>query len=314
MTRAILVVIVVIFMCATSFAHEELRFADLTVEAKRETGQMFVSVLEQHSSMLGIVRTRAENVVPSAWTQLPCSKKAFVAMRANRMFPSHQSVDCLAMTDIGLSWYSTVYPSRDPEENGRQLKDLEKGLYRPLLRMPSRPILSFVKRLGVDDSMPYIEHSALRMGLDGNELCVLSNLCKKATFQLSAIMSFGIEEVMEPEFTCAFSDSEKRIVEVERKMALDHSRRSRIVILLKREATEMVYVTALCRGVVGSMKEFNKRYVGKGPEFIVELTDPKCETEFGRMLYDAAKKKGLLPKRDGGGGKTTSNGNGKELR
>jgi len=152
------------------------------------------------------------------------------------------------------------------------------------------------------------------MGLDGNELYVLSNLCEKATFQLSPIMSFGIEGVMEPEFACVFSDSEKRIVEMERKMAKNHSRQSRIVVLLKREATEMVYVTALSRGVVGSMKEFNGKYVGKGPEFIVELTDPKCETEFGRMLYDAAKKKGLLPKRDGGEGKTTSNGNGKELR
>ena len=62
-----------------------------------------------------------------------------------------------------------------------------------------------------------------------------------------------------------------------------------IITLTNREATEMVYVTALCRGVVGSMKEFNKRYVGKVPEFIVKITDPKCETEFGRMLYDAAK-------------------------
>ena len=312
MLRPVLMIIIVMFVFSSSFAHDELRFVDLAVEARSEIARSFISHLEQHSSMLLLVRMRAENVVPSAWTQLPCSKNAFVCMRANCMFPSHQSVDCLAMTDIGLSWYSTVYPSRDPEENGRQLKDLEKGLYRPLLRMPSRPILSFVKRLEVDDSIHYIEPSALRLGLDRSEFCVLSNLCKNATFQFSAIMSFGIKGVAEPEFACTFTESEKRVVEMERKMAQNRSRQSRIIILSKREATEMVYVTALCRGVVGSMKEFNGKYVGKGPEFIVELTDPKCETEFGRLLYNAAKDKGLLPKRDGVTGKNASNGKGKD--
>lgn len=314
MLRAILVIVIALSAFASSFAHEELRFAGLAVEAKSEIGRMFVLLMERHSSKLVLVRTRAENVVPSAWAQMPCSGKAFVCMRANRMFPSHQSIDCLTMADIGMSWYSTVYPSRDPEKNGRQLMDLEKGLYRPLLRMPSRPILSFAKRLNIDDSMPYVEPSALRLELDVNEFGVLSNLCKSATYQLSAIMSFAIEGMMEPEFACDLSDSEKRIVELERKIASDNNWQRGIIILSKREATEMVYVTALCFGVVGSMKEFNKKYVGKGLEFTVELTDPKCETEFGRTLYDAAKKKGLFTKSYGDVGKTKSNGNGKELR
>ena len=60
-----------------------------------------------------------------------------------------------------------------------------------------------------------------------------------------------------------------------------------LITLTRREATELVYVTALCRGVVKTLKEFNEKYVGKGPAFIVRLSNPKCETDFGRMLYDA---------------------------
>ncbi len=302
MLRVIFSIAIAVAAFTSSLAHDGLKGANLGAEAKREIAQAFVALMPRAKLMF--VRTRAENVVPSAWERIPCSKKAFVCMRANQMFPSHQSVDCLAMTHMELSWYSTVYPSRDPEENGRLLRDMGKGLYRPLLRMPSRPILSFVKRLEVGDSMPYIEPVALRLGLEGNELGVLSNLCKNATFQLSPVMSFEIEGAMEPEFSCALSESEKKIVEMERKLMLANCRQNGAIVLSKREATEMVYVTALCRGEVGSMKEFNKKYVGKALEFIVELTDSKCETDFGRMLYSAASASGLFPKVDSSGRKT----------
>ena len=67
-----------------------------------------------------------------------------------------------------------------------------------------------------------------------------------------------------------------------------------LIELSEREATEIVYLTALCRGRVRTMDEFNAAFVPKGETFLVRLTVPECETEIGRMLYDLARKRSLL--------------------
>ena len=66
------------------------------------------------------------------------------------------------------------------------------------------------------------------------------------------------------------------------------------ITITRREATEIVYLTALCRGKVKSLDEFNAAFVPKGETFLVELTAEECETEIGRMLYKLAKKRKLF--------------------
>ena len=72
-----------------------------------------------------------------------------------------------------------------------------------------------------------------------------------------------------------------------------------LIELSEREATEIVYLTALCRGRVRTMGEFNAAFVPKGETFLVRLTVPECETEIGRLLYDLARKRGLLGQKGG---------------
>ena len=72
-----------------------------------------------------------------------------------------------------------------------------------------------------------------------------------------------------------------------------------LIVLTPREATEIVYLTALCRGKVKSLDEFNAAFVPKGKRFLVKLTVAECETEIGQMLYKLVRKRGLIPKMKG---------------
>lgn len=72
-----------------------------------------------------------------------------------------------------------------------------------------------------------------------------------------------------------------------------------LIELSEREATEIVYLTALCRGRVRTMDEFNAAFVPKSETFLVRLTVPECETEIGRLLYDLARKRGLFGRKGG---------------
>lgn len=69
-----------------------------------------------------------------------------------------------------------------------------------------------------------------------------------------------------------------------------------LIALSPREATEIVYLTALCRGKVKSLDEFNAAFVPRGETFLVRLTAEDCETGIGRMLYKIVMKRGLVKK------------------
>lgn len=291
-------------------------FSSLPHIARTEIAYLFVEAA--NTKELRLVRTRAENVAYSTWDNPPCPINVFACMcsGSSRMYPAHRALNCLTGFECGISWYSKEIHLLHERENGQILRDKEKGLYRPLILLPSKPILSFVKKLSAIETIPLMQRQISNLNLDAEENTSLSNICEHSAFRLSSVLSFWVDGVEEPQIRRNLTDTETRIVELNRRIAALRGGGDSLITLTKREATEMVYVTALCRCVIGSMKEFNEKYLGKGPQFIVELTDPKCETEFGRMLYDAAKSKGLLYGRGGGDGKSASKGNvrGKELR
>ena len=88
----------------------------------------------------------------------------------------------------------------------------------------------------------------------------------------------------------SISGRSREWIEDTRKITKRLGRATSSITLTKKETTELIYVTALRRGIVKFLKEFNEKYVGKNIEFIIELTNPKCETEFGIMLYKASAK------------------------
>ena len=282
------VLFIVLTMAFSSYGKAMRQFIDLSVNAKNEMMQEFIQHFKD--AELKLIKTRAEDVVYSRWSNQFFSKNIFNALFLEDFYPSYLSVNCLTLKEERLKWYRGSYLSDDPKVNGRLFMDELKCFYRPIVKLPSGVKLSFVKPVSSDEIISKINEWSLIFSFNENEYEWLKKNCSSYVFQLVNSFAFHIEGEKLEQIEYDFSKIEKERISNIQKHSLSSMKFNPPITLTKKEATELIYVTALRRGIVKSLKEFNKKYIGKNIEFIVELTNPKCETEFGIMLYKASAK------------------------
>ena len=282
------VLFLVLTMAFSSYGKAMRQFIDLSVNAKNEMMQEFIQHFKDDE--LKLIKTRAEDVVYSRWSNQFFSKNIFNALFLEDFYSSYLSVNCLTLKEERLKWYRGSCLSDDPKVNGRLFMEELKGFYRPIVKLPSGVKLSFVKPVSSDEIISKINKWSQILSFKENEYEWLKKNCSSYVFQLFNSFTFHIEGEKLEQIEYDFSKIEKERISNIQKHSLSSMKFNPPITLTKKEATELIYVTALRRGIVKSLKEFNEKYVGKNIEFIIELTNPKCETEFGIMLYKASAK------------------------
>lgn len=276
---------VCILYSVASFDVWAMTFEDVSDYAQKEICESFISNVK--CAELKLIRTRPEDVVPGASQGSFCSKDVFLRMLNAGFYPSYSVCDCMAGGARGPLWIVDTCIVRRMVDIGVEYDRIRKNAYRPALALATVPLLAFVK-----SSETNCMDNVRGMG-DVNS----SNKRLVAeSFQLVRNLSFAIEGLSMERNPCALSQDAKKVVDALHQNAVQVNARRPPITLSRREATEFVYVTSLCRGMVSSMKEFNETIVKRnGVGFMVELTVEACETEFGRRLYQKAKKNRLLP-------------------
>lgn len=317
-------ILIGVLICADMvFATTKVRFVSIAPEDKSIIVYSVCGQIEKQDHDCILLVCTSDDILYKKWRDVPYENDTFVKMKEFSLHPATIKWTfsgaeflrrSLLVGDEPLFVYLNETPVQTLAEN--RLRNILAKRYSPILVPDGVPMVAFVRRQTeplYHQQVLEVFHPELVDNYQSDVAC--SNLWETAVCAVASNCAFHVEGlVADPPLDSQMTDNERKRIERRSVMARRIASTAPIITLTNREATEMVYVTALCRGVVGSMKEFNKRYVGKVPEFIVKITDPKCETEFGRMLYDAAKKKGLFPKSYGDEGNMKSNGNGKELR
>ena len=267
----ILATAVLMMICGS--ANAEVLFSQLNSHARNEIKESFISNVS--TSEVAVVKSRIDDMMWSACFCSVCDKKKFLSMLEQGYFPCYSVYNCLDGKELGFTWFENYSVSTKPLNSQIEYAEVRKGGYRPALAFGTIPFLAFVVRAGVSGIGE----------LATNDVCQISEGI--GVFRMVESMSFAVDGVSCESQVKSFSGEAGKQISILRQLAIEANERRPPVTLTRREATELVYVTALCRGVVRTLKEFNEKYVGKGPAFIVRLSNPRCETEFGRMLYDA---------------------------
>lgn len=293
--RGILLLISFVFVLG-SHANANLQFAELSKEDRTNLVSQVCNCMGSEHLNCCAFFCSAKDRLSKSWPNLPYSKDTFVKMKLFDLHPARLEW----LLESGNMHLRSMLSGRDPcyvylnEESDvaiaeRRIGDVVNGRYSPILCSDGGFVLAYVRRQ--DKPLRHCqEMEVLHPELSNNYLsdCACSNLWGTSVFTILSNCAFKVEcGTRERDLSGRFNANDIKRIDRQLVVAKRISATAPLVCLSRREATELVYVTALCRGVVKTLKEFNEKYVGKGPAFIVRLSNPKCETEFGRMLYDA---------------------------
>ena len=98
------ILFIVLTMAFSSYGKAMRQFIDLSVNAKNEMMQEFVQHFKDDELML--IKTRAEDVVYSRWSNQFFSNNIFNALFLEDFYPSYLSVNCLTLKEERLKWYN----------------------------------------------------------------------------------------------------------------------------------------------------------------------------------------------------------------
>lgn len=284
-------------------ADANLRFAELSNADKSKLVSEVCNCMGCSHLNCCTLFCSVEDRFSRSWPDLPYSKDAFTKMKLFDLHPARiewtlESANVYLRSKLSGLEPCYVYLNEESDVSiaERRIEDVISGRYSPILCPDGSLVLSFVRR----QHKPLrhcqeieVLHPELAKNYLNDSVC--SNLWATSVFTIVSNCAFKVEcGTCERDLRGLLNANDNKRIERQLIVAKEISASAPLVCLTRREATELVYVTALCRGVVKTLKEFNEKYVGKGPAFIVRLSNPKCETEFGRMLYDAAKDKGLF--------------------
>ena len=267
MKRCILILFVSLFS-----ATHGVTFEEMSAFTKGEIGKTFLSYVS--SATPSLIQPCAENIFYETWISAFCGREEFQRLRRQGYFPTLVTW-CWGFDDKGrVVWVNEGLKTSGQETSAMHLiEDYRKGLYVPLVSFGDNPLFLFLqqeKKASARESVTYAFITNLTFQIKG------LTISKKPINQLSP--------------------NKQRIVNMRRNLLASLEPESPPITLTRREATEIVYLTALCRGKVKSLDEFNAAFVPQGETFLVKLTAAECETEIGRMLYKIVRKRGLIPK------------------
>ena len=280
-------------------------FSQLQIEDKKEVVSKVANCVTNRNFYLGAMVCSIVQKQYGAWDNLSISEESFIKMvRVHGLQPTSISWIIsnreLKFKNDFLKDVSFVYLNEEKTEDffANQMKSRtlikSEGVdkYNPYIRADEKMIISFLRQIK-KPLYNEITYALIYEDQYKNHLSDLgcSNMWMNSVYALVPKTTFNVDyKVLPISLPNSISGRSREWIEDTRKITKRLGRATSSITLTKKETTELIYVTALRRGIVKSLKEFNEKYVGKNIEFIVELTNPKCETEFGIMLYKASAK------------------------
>lgn len=179
----------------------------------------------------------------------------------------------------------------------RRDADLRTGRYAPLLGADEKFLCAFVRSQKTPlyhDRSAEVLYPAL--AADYRVDVASCKLWETSTFSVVSNCAFRVEvKNYSRSRSSALSSRQRSLLERRQEVSRLLVETSPPVTLSRLEATEVVYVTALCRKKVSSLAEFNEKIVkGDTAGFMVDVKNPVCETAIGSHLYQAAKRGNLI--------------------
>ena len=291
-------------------------FSLLPGNVKTNICQEVLTGLVQKDAFLGLMQIFPEDYVSEAWKDLPYAVDDFLYMEDLGFRPTHV-IRTFKMSAHKNLQFSTNQPSyfqlRNPsdwERLGRTKWVGGRCLYAPSIIDFGRSCLFVyferLKKHEWDAEDAFTDQAVCERPVKDWSKSV-RELWRTSVYGILSNCAFsvdrrhGLSVPALPEEVARDRSKRKRVLFSNREFVDSIYRAARVsenwnplIELSEREATEIVYLTALCRGRVRTMDEFNAAFVPKGETFLVRLTVPECETEIGRLLYDLARRRGLF--------------------
>lgn len=250
-----------------------MSYENISPYAKCEICNVFVENVS--SSDLEIVRSRPSDWSYTAFSPSFCSEECFRRMRHIGCFPCYSVYDCIGHKSLGPTWfvdYGSVSVEVDFMKEQEQIRNMA---YRPVLLFPQVPLLALVG--------------------DAKDLLPLSTNETVRAYCVNRKFAFAVDGLSEQKKSIHSENEGSCYITLLNRQTRRMNEQRPPVTLSRLEATEVVYVTALCRKKVSSLAEFNEKIVkGDTAGFMVDLKNPVCETAIGSHLYQAAKRGNLI--------------------
>lgn len=296
-------------------------FSLLPTDVKTNICQSVLKGVAHEEVFLGLIQMFPEDCVYKTWKSLPYTVEDFLYMENLGFRPSHV-VRIFGMSAAGRTHFSTNQPTyfqlRNPsdcERHERKRWVSGRRLYAPsVVTMSTHCILAFFEKLTRhewDKEDSFADPVTCERPIKEWPKAV-RELWKTSAYGIVSNCAFSVDRrhglpipTLPPENRRPMTNGDRRVFSRQEfvagiyRSAKLYGSLYPLIELSEREATEIVYLTALCRGRVRTMDEFNAEFVPKGETFLVRLTVPECETEIGRMLYDLARKRGLFGRTGG---------------
>lgn len=283
-------------------------FSKLPTDIQKGICMKLGQCLVREDVYCGLVQILPEYIVTNAWPALPYSEKDFRFMKNLGYRPT--SLSQIFVNDSNLQsaidkgtpvYFQLRNPPYKQVLADQRLEGIRMMYSPPVISFSRKCIFAFFERLKTHEWNP--EDVFVR-----EELCKLDmrdwpascrSLWRTSAYGIMPGCAFVVNRRHSiPPPTVQFSKGMKKIIDSFYQSARLDENLHPLIELSDREATEIVYLAALCRGKVKSLDEFNAVFVPKGETFLVKLTAAECETEIGRMLYTLAKKRGFIQPRD----------------
>jgi len=285
--------IVIVCMLASMFVNAgDLQFKDISARAKLDIENAFVSNVL--ASSICIVRQSSEDFLYSPTRALPCSKRQFYYLGRCGLIPCRDVFDVLGNTRLDISWIVKMSTCGGRASDKCRFHEKYQGLYRPTLAHDDMVLLTFLNK-GANYEKLVETASVENNGCEDELVSCAKQLCQNNTAVLIDNLTYAIDVGGHASSgICGVNEFERECLEVHKRMSLHANAASPAIKLSRKEASEFVYVVALCKRVVFSAARFNERFVGSGNGYLVKVPDCGCVTEFGKRMYSAAVKHGLI--------------------
>lgn len=284
-------------------------FSKLPTDIQKDICSNLAQCIVRKDIDCGLLQMFPEYVTTNAWTALPYSGKDFFFMQDLGFRPTRiirttfTEPNPVQTSEQKFPAYFQLRNLSDKQCYERRIMEGRKVTYSPaIIDIGPNCIFAFFERLKThewDSEDIFVREELCKLDMrDWPDSC--RSLWQTSAYGIMPGCAFTVSERHGiPPPTVQLSKGMKKIIDSYYRNARLENNLHPLIELSDREATEIVYLTALCRGKVKTLAEFNAAFVPKDERFLVILTAAECETEIGQMLYKLVRKRGLIPKMKG---------------
>ena len=274
------------------FQVNALQFGDLNVYAKEDISNAFVTNVLKSS--LCVVRPRLGDALYSSDRLSHCDERQFYYLCGIGMTPCHDVFDIVNRKQLGCRWILRLSKSGGDNAVSLRSKEKNKGCYRPALAHDDTPLLAFLAHGISYEGISRLRYDVHIMG-SGVDAEFVKTMCSDYANGLIDNLAYTVDSLSSRgDGICTTNSFYKKYLAVHERTSYLANVANPAMTLSRQEASELVYVTALCKGIVASAIQFNKMFDGVEPDFMVKIPANGCATEFGKCLYAAAVRNGIV--------------------